>query len=246
MLTMIASDDQPSSCIFVSIHDSLIQVLLIIIAITFVIVFGIICVCYTKVALTIKHKLIQNNVCPQGQLQMAEKVSANLGGGPITSDSKRSSRISRRCKVVPESTVEAFPKAEASEPSQLSQGSKSGKYVLFDSSINKTVPIAVETLTIPKVRKRHVHRSSLVDRTSRIMFSVTMVFLLSWLPPWIVAFYERSVKEISLIGRIFVYFGEETFIVNTFANPIFYIWLSSAFKERAIIVLKSMRIRQRR
>ena len=65
------------------------------------------------------NKAQANNVCPQGQLLMTEKVSAKPGGGPITSDSKHSFRISKICKVVPKGTVEAFRKAEAPELSQL-------------------------------------------------------------------------------------------------------------------------------
>ena len=167
----------------------------------------------------------------QGQYQLKAAASSK------NSDSKRAFRISRHRKVAPMSSIETSCSTGAPEPFQFSQVKKY-KGVLFDSNTQRPAT--------PGVRKRQIHRSSLVDRTSRIMFSVTMVFLLSWLPPWILAFYERSVKQLSLIGRTFVYFGEKTFIVNTFANPIFYIWLSSAFKERAITVLKCMRIRQRR
>ena len=250
VITMIASDDDSTGCTFASLHDGLIQAVLIIISVTYVIVFVIICVCYTKVALTIKHKLIQNSSLPNEQNHKNTRASIKNGDGADTSDTRRPFRISIHCKVAPTTAVETNCVAEAPQHSQLSQSSKSYKDVLFDPSVNRTVSTTVETQDQrsgkPEVAKRRIPTSSRVDRTTRIMFSVTMVFLLSWLPTWIVAFYERTVKEPSQIGRIFILFGDETFIVNTFANPIFYICLSSAFKERAITVLRCRIMRQRR
>ena len=166
----------------------------------------------------------------------------------MTSGTNHPPRISRKCQVAPASGTE-----NNLEAPQLSHRTVSYKEGLFDPSRNSNIYTLAGTkrnsdqrqVTL-EVAKRWKPTGSLVDRTTKIMFSVILVFLLSWLPAWIVVFYEQTVNKPSLGGRIFILFGDEAFIVNTFANPIFYIWLSSAFKERAKTVLRGLAICQRR
>ena len=223
-----------------------------IIAVTFVIMFVIICVCYTNVAFTIKRKLIQNGSRFHEQDQVNRHTSkvqpVKNTSGSMTSGTKHPPRISRNCQVAPASGTE-----NNLEAPQLSHSTFSSKEGLFNSSRNSNISSLADTkpnsdrrqVTL-EVAKRRKPTGSLVDRTTKIMFSVTLVFLLSWLPAWIAVFYKQTVNKPPLGGRIFILFGEEAFIVNTFANPIFYIWLSSAFKERAKTVLRGLAICQRR
>ena len=115
---MSVSDGQPSDCSFVPLHAGLMQALHVIIAATFIIVFGIICVCYTKVALTIKRKLIQNRVITQGQYQLKAGTSSK------NSDSKSSFRISRHREVAPMGSIETSCSTGAPEPFRFSQGNR--------------------------------------------------------------------------------------------------------------------------
>ena len=81
-----------------------------------------------------------------------------------------------------------------------------------------------------------------VDRTTRIMFAVTLVFLLSWIPTWVTYVYREMTRNqrAEVGGKVAILFGGKLFIINTFANPFFYIWMSSVFKERAKKALKSI------
>ena len=80
-----------------------------------------------------------------------------------------------------------------------------------------------------------------VNRTTQIMFAVTLVFLLSWIPTWVTYVYrEMTRNHRSEAGEVFMLFGKYTFVINTFANPFFYIWMSSVFKENTKKALKSI------
>ena len=81
-----------------------------------------------------------------------------------------------------------------------------------------------------------------VDHTTRIMFAVTLVFLLSWIPTWVTYVYKEMTRNqrAEVGGEVAILFGGKLFIINTFANPFFYIWMSSVFKERAKKALKSI------
>lgn len=74
---------------------------------------------------------------------------------------------------------------------------------------------------------------SKIHRTTKIMFAVTMVFLLSWIPTWAMFLIRRLVDYQQTIGgQVFGLYARKAFLINTFMNPIFYIWMSSSFKER--------------
>lgn len=84
----------------------------------------------------------------------------------------------------------------------------------------------------PRSNYRKSISDARVDRTTKIMFAVTMVFLLSWIPTWSVYFYIETSSQMSVTGEVFKLFASKAFAINTFMNPIFYIILSSVFKER--------------
>ena len=72
-------------------------------------------------------------------------------------------------------------------------------------------------------------------RTTRLTFLVCLVFVLSWLPPWawfaasnfVTPFNTNYTTYMTL--RLFL---PMTFLVNTFANPLFYISLNESFREK--------------
>lgn len=239
---------QPSNCTSLQHGGGSQTISAVLISLTFAIMFVIVCVCYTKVALTIKRKLIQNGL----QIQKQDKTNkdssenqpvANPTSMSVMSDTNnvRGKPLSRNCKVAPLNTK--TNKAAFQDVNSTGNGQKDG---LFDQT-SSTVSTAVNSnpsesykrkqTSLPvtaQLRNRRKLKDSRVDRTTKIMFAVTIVFLLSWLPTWIVVFYEQYAYEHETVAEeIFILFGNKAFMVNSFTNPIFYIWLSSVFKERA-------------
>lgn len=313
-LLVIVVFEEPSRCNHVKLlRGALVMSLTGVILITFIAVFIIIGVCYTKVALTIRSKLIMTNAqkqisytrnksdnfsssqvntgkyslsaTPKAERPNSRQNSENSGNNRQTSTDKgndrqtsfgsnnlysgnlqatglirsmpieksRGTRPLRNCKVSPLNVKEQPVSCNESYQNAID----SNHEMLFDQS-NSSTYTAEESKSVDKGGSSHAFGSRMqqapkrlndarVDRTTKIMFAVTVVFLLSWLPTWIVLFYAQLSKDQSpsATGNIIVFFSRKAFMVNSFTNPIFYILLSSAFKERAKRVLRDLFICRR-
>lgn len=230
--------------------------------------FAIVCFCYTKVAYTIKTKLIQTNgknntiIEHADQNECSFKDSATLNPSENTFSTKETVlgklNTIRKNKIVPLTEVSNMKNSHLLQPE--SQGalfdqtcgtstdadtsqSARGHDVSGDFSPRRSV--SIQNKRPEKGRKSQICKKAAsdarVDRTTKIMFAVTLVFLLSWIPSWTVYFYLEASGQRSVYEEIFILFARKAYLINTFMNPIFYIWLSSAFKEKTRNTLKNLR-----
>ena len=90
------------------------------------------------------------------------------------------------------------------------------------------------------------HKDSRVNkslRTTRMTFIICLIFLISWIPPWI-SFAVNNVAAIETkTGTsflIFQLFGNKSFLINTFTNPVVYIMMDHTFRDnmRKLFVCK--------
>ena len=86
-----------------------------------------------------------------------------------------------------------------------------------------------------EIYKHESQRSKQVDKTTKIMGAITLVFIISTAFPVIAISIFSALEDIKRdpIARVIVFFVTRLYLINNFANPLFYIWLSSEFKKRA-------------
>ena len=170
---------------------------------------------------TILHK--SNKVAPLG----------NTGGN----DSSKGSKSLTAIKEFTLEGIRLFDQSSDGANSDKNLNQKGKKGVYSTSSPNATTCVSQAPQNPPSyVKHRYDTR---VDRTTKIMFAVTMVFILTWIPTWC-SFIYRSIFTQTFTGEVITFFMRKTYVVNTFMNPIFYIWMSSAFKEKTRQTLRIM------
>ena len=79
--------------------------------------------------------------------------------------------------------------------------------------------------------------------TTRIAFLICLIFVLSWLPPWIsfISFVcVPPATKLTPLYQTIDLFCEKTYLINTFTNPILYTILNKTFRQklRGFICLK--------
>ena len=81
-------------------------------------------------------------------------------------------------------------------------------------------------------------------RTTRISFFICLIFLISWIPPWI-SFAINSLAATDMkIGapfHIFQLFANMSFLINTFMNPIIYVLMDMTFRKNMRNLFASFR-----
>ena len=80
-------------------------------------------------------------------------------------------------------------------------------------------------------------------KTTKLMGLVTIIFIVSAIIPAIAVIILTSMdSRNSKNGRIAIFFITRLFFINNCTNPYFYFWLNVAFRKRALIFLKSIRL----
>ena len=247
----ITAYDGTSRCTSIQLDGAITKTVTSIVSSTYVIMFLIVGICYTKVALTIRRKLIQTN--DTGRCKQEKRNKHSAPNRPVENHvSSNTSSVKwlrgRNCKIVPVDSNSCTK--EFKDIQMLANGSKEG---IFDNSNSdrRLHDQDQKHQASGSVAHAHVKKAKLMDtrvnRTTKIMFAVTLVFLCSWIPTWTVTFYKQLNKtDRSIVGEIFALFGEKAFMLNTFTNPIFYIWLSTVFKQRAKQRIQNLFICRRR
>lgn len=225
--------------------------------------FMVVCFCYAKIAYIIRTKLYKIREKNNEEAQYADQNDFNLkhSSRPSgnTSNTKKTvlGRINytRKNKVVPLTDVinakTNYLIPVENQERLFDQESGTNNDVRNDSAnscsfgssyVGQRGSFANQERNL---RPQSKHRKSIsdarVDRTTKIMFAVTMVFLLSWIPTWSVYFYIEMSSQMSITGEVFKLFASKAFAINTFMNPIFYISLSSVFKERTKQTLNTVK-----
>ena len=96
-----------------------------------------------------------------------------------------------------------------------------------------------------ETHQRGDHRLKQVDKTSKTMGAITLVFILSTVVPVVAICIFSTQNDVKKdpIARV-VFFGiVRLYLINNFANPLFYMWLSSEFRRRAMRTLRDCKRR---
>ena len=90
-----------------------------------------------------------------------------------------------------------------------------------------------------EIHKHKSHRSKQVDKTTKTMGAITLVFIISTVIPIVAVSIFSALEDVKSdpIARVIVFFVTRFYLINNFANPLFYIWLSSEFKRRVLGIL---------
>ena len=73
-----------------------------------------------------------------------------------------------------------------------------------------------------------------VNKTTKIMFLITLIFFVTWLVPWL-----RVIFGANTFGLAFNNFARSTFMINNVSNPIIFCCMSSRFRAKCQQLLKS-------
>ena len=87
---------------------------------------------------------------------------------------------------------------------------------------------------VPAAESQRRAKEAQMNKTTTIMFAVTVVFILSWIPPWTTSYFLSRSRSAGVgpQAAVAILFCRRSFLVNTCTNPLFYIGMSSAFRRR--------------
>ncbi|RUS68788.1 hypothetical protein EGW08_023451 [Elysia chlorotica] len=80
-------------------------------------------------------------------------------------------------------------------------------------------------------------------RVTRLLFVVTTVFILSWVPPYMAmvkGFYIGYSFPMSLAEFVVLSYGPSMYVINTFSNPIIYAALSAIYRRHVTDMFQAM------
>ena len=212
--------------------------------------------CYIRIAYTIKTKLYDHSLTVAGTTSSTTKEIPTVTNGKDNTTSKpmilhKTNKVAPLIDAANDSLNE--PKTQTSRELTLQecrlfdQASDSGNSRNLKLKSKKDVysaPNLESSHTVARTPQPHQqkHRyDTRVNRTTKIMFAVTLVFVLTWLPTWCSYLYRSASNyNPTFTGAVITFFTRKTYMINTFMNPIFYIWMSSAFKEKTRQTLKKL------
>ena len=222
---------------------------------TFVAMFIIVGFCYARIAYTIKCRLVKTQsvrktiavaTCNSPPKKVSSSIwSKSSGRNKISPSPKEKSclevpgnnqpsHLIQNCQQYSSSSADQI--ADQSDPTTKSKTNRifmkvSSKQENASTTHSKTNSFFLAEKSAANAR---------TDMTTKIMFAVTLVFLFSWIPTWLMYIYANMAKDKPTMGHILVLFGQYLFMINTFMNPFFYISMSSVFKQRTKKVLKTL------
>ena len=228
----------------------------------FLVMFIAVCLCYSRIAFVMRYKL---------SLKTKRNAAASDTGSSTVASVRTGARNvltqimelhnKRKNKVSPGVNDEGQPRNDSrnldikTEVETVPQPSGSGIEDPTCSKVHSDVPMITQHFDQKPLYKKNKRESANVEsdttsagwteakiyRTTKIMFFVTMVFVLSWLPTLAMFVIRRLVDyQSSVVGQVLVLFARKAFLINTFTNPFFYIWMSSSFKERTRKTLSTL------
>ena len=223
----------------------------------FLVMFIVVCLCYSRIAFVMRYKL---------SLETKRSAMASDTGSSTVASVRMAARNvltqitelhnKRKNKISPEVNDEIQPRNDSrnidikTEVETVPQPSGSGIEDPTCSKVYSDVPMVSQhfnqknkrnTATIESDTTSAGWTEAKIYRTTKIMFFVTMVFVLSWLPTLAMFVIRRLVDyQSSVVGQVLVLFARKAFLINTFTNPFFFIWMSSSFKERTRKTLSAL------
>lgn len=194
--------------------------------IAFLIMFIVVVVCYTKVTLLLRKRHRQKadvRIVQAGTSQtLTSSVQSRL----------QSEKIDR--KVFRKHTIYPItPDANLSDANLPGNHSIQSLMTSVEKQKNDTKEMTyiktIETFENDAIRI-HRREGKLVNRTTLIMFIITMTYIVTWVAHWIMGGFVSSA---TLTGRTAEYLTKYLHMVNCMTNPICFIALSSKFRKNA-------------
>ncbi|KAL8605111.1 hypothetical protein ACOMHN_018912 [Nucella lapillus] len=96
----------------------------------------------------------------------------------------------------------------------------------------------------PVITRSTIQRNSRTFRLTLLLMLVTMVFIVSWIPPYVAMvwfFYVGYTPPLSSSDMALQQYGPTGYVLNHFANPIIYLALSSSFRENLASLWRRLR-----
>lgn len=211
----------------VAVVSSIIDVSL---GIAFLTMFIVVVVCYTKVILLLRKRHRQNTAVRNVQASTSKTLSSSVR--PKLQSQKDDRKVSRKNTIYPIATDANVADADFAGPSSMKglmtsvEKPKDSKEISYIKTI--------ETFENDAIRI-HRREGKIVNRTTLIMFIVTMTYIVTWVAHWIM---NGVVSSATLTGRTAVYLTKYLHMVNCMTNPIFFIVLSSKFRKNATKFLR--------
>ena len=218
----------------------------------FIAMFSIVGFCYARVAFTIKHRLMRKTnsaqPLPPGPTNSSTTNSKKtLKGIPhfrcwnrVSPATEESMLREQMKESIRRSTSDAVANGESKQDAscEMKNTTAAGSSDLRRSTFINTYAAHPKAKINNRARPEIDMRK---DRTTKIMFAVTLVFIFSWVPTWSVfVYYALGGYRDPTRQNVILLFGEKLYMVNTFMNPFFYISMSSTFQRRTQIVLRSL------
>ena len=223
---------------------------------SFLLMFVAVCLCYSRIAFVMKNKLSLKNRTKD----MASNTGSGAltsGGRPTSRNTvtwtyvkelyiKRKNKISPHVNNADQSNsvrnldmiteVETVPHTYEGRIDNSTRGKLTNDVIITLKSFNQKSLHHRNTDKSPTVEQDAnavTWTEAKIYRTTKIMFFVTIVFVMSWIPTLAMFVIRRVVDyQRTVGGQVFALFARKAFLINTFTNPFFYIWMSSSFKER--------------
>ena len=115
---------------------------------------------------------------------------------------------------------------------------------LFDSNIAAKTSLRHQVNENQRIRanvacEQGDHSSRKISKTSKTMGAITLVFFISTVIPAFAVGVLSVTEDIKRdpVARVIVFLVTRLYLINNFSNPLFYIFLSSEFRKKAIETL---------
>lgn len=176
-----------------------------------IVVYVVICVVYLKIAVSLRKR----------QTEKLKRVTADIG---LTNQSAQ--KVSN--KIYPATTTRSTIQQsgqtfEVSPQFNVSQQTDNNS--AFSTSTKSKDQLRTERSTTSNSRFEALRlQESTVNRTTRMMFLITVVYVLTYLVPWI-----RVLA--GPVGPVFDNFARSIFMINCITNPVLFYSMSSKFRK---------------
>jgi hypothetical protein len=120
-------------------------------------------------------------------------------------------------------TVSQKIQSDEQESKQLHSENNSQRQDSIQEESKQPRIIARKSIYVERVRKK-------INATTLMMFLITLIYVTTWVISWSSKIYKTTTNISSLKTDFLM---ERLYLINCMTNPIFFIFMSSKFKQRA-------------
>ncbi|XP_060602686.1 uncharacterized protein LOC132755785 [Ruditapes philippinarum] len=213
----------------------------VIMGLVFISMFMVVIVCYTKVAIILHrhHKTMtkaekyptEENKTKKNTTTSNRRLSNHSDGNVFDVESSREFPIDFQSSEVVHSTERSVNDVKITNDDRIPSYSKNMVNIAeaceqsrYDSKMpQKQILASVDDAKEKRSRK-------MVNRTTLMMFFITLVYVSTWVLNWTASIYGLLTDSRSSSA---VFLTQKIFMINCMTNPLFYIIMSSKFRQKA-------------